>query len=103
VLCSPALEPAIGECDRVTNLSFNGDDALALECEGTLLDSLGQVGVDPGVAWEVGDASTLNRTLRRRCGMEAGDREPSDAFEPALEWLSFPEDTFDGLGNAACE
>ena len=103
VLCTSSLASSLGSvCDRVANLSFNGDDALVLECDGVVLDSIGQVGFDPGSAWKSGDASTLNRTLRRRCGIDAGDREIGDSFDPDGEWASLPEDTFDGLGDVAC-
>jgi hypothetical protein len=102
-LCSTALAALLGApCDRATNLTFNGDDAVALECNGATLDVIGQIGVDPGDAWSSGDTSSLNQTLRRRCGAPAGDPNGADAFEPALEWLAFPTDTFDGLGLAEC-
>jgi hypothetical protein len=103
VLCSTALATLVGSaCHRATNLTFNGDDAVALECDGMLLDVIGQIGVDPGDAWESGDASTLNRTLRRTCASSSGDRAGSDPFDPASEWSAFPVDTFDGLGHAEC-
>jgi hypothetical protein len=44
VLCSSSLATLLGDvCQRATNLSFNGDDAVALECEGTALDVIGQI------------------------------------------------------------
>jgi hypothetical protein len=104
VLCSSLLATLVGAaCDRATNLTFNGDDAVALECDGALLDVIGQVGVDPGDAWGSGDASTLNHTLRRSCRASAGDRDGSDPFDPAAEWTALGVDTFDGLGLAECE
>jgi predicted extracellular nuclease len=103
VLCSTALATLVGSaCHRATNLTFNGDDALALECDGTLLDVIGQIGVDPGDAWGSGDASTLNQTLRRNCSSSSGDRDGSNSFDPTSEWSAFPMDTFDGLGQAEC-
>jgi hypothetical protein len=103
VLCSTALGTLVGSaCHRATNLTFNGDDALALECDGTLIDVIGQIGVDPGDAWGSGDASTLNHTLRRNCSSISGDRDGSNSFEPASEWSAFSADTFDGLGQAEC-
>ncbi len=103
VLCSSTLATLLGAvCDRSTSLSFNGNDAVALECAGVTLDVLGTIGVDPdNGAWSSDGASTLNQTLRRRCG--AGpDLEPLDPFDPALEWLGLPTDTFDGLGEPTC-
>ena len=101
VLCSSGLasaQPAL--CDRSTNLTFNGDDALALVCDGTTLDVFGQVGVDPGEAW--GEGSTADHTLRRRCEVLTGHHDGSAPFDPASEWLALPADTFDDLGQHAC-
>jgi hypothetical protein len=104
VLCSTALAATLGAaCDRPTNLSFNGDDAIVLECAGRAVDSIGQIAYDPGVSWDNGDASTVNRTLRRSCSVIAGDTVLDDAFDPASGWVTLPEDTFTGLGDPACE
>ncbi|WP_240730804.1 ExeM/NucH family extracellular endonuclease [Deinococcus sp. S9] len=82
---------------NVTN--FNGDDALLLKKNGTVIDAFGQVGFDPGTAWTSGSVTTLDRTLRRKANVTAGDPNGSDAFDPAAEWDVFPIDTFDGLGS----
>jgi hypothetical protein len=102
VLCSSSLATLLGDvCDRTEALDFNGNDAVALDCGGVTLDVLGVVGSDPKTGWSGEGASTLNQTLRRRCG--AGpDANPTDAFDPALEWLALPVDTFDGLGDPSC-
>lgn len=83
---------------------FNGDDAIELvyidpatQVE-TLLDVIGQVGTDPGSQWGSGSASTQNNTIRRMGSISTGDRDGSDAFDPADEWDGFAQDTFDGLG-----
>jgi hypothetical protein len=103
VLCSSGLGPLLETaCTRTTNLTFNGDDAVALECGGTLLDVIGQIGVDPGDAWTSGEASTLNQTLRRLCPASLGDADGSDAFDPTEEWTAHAIDTFDGLGSQEC-
>ena len=103
VLCSTSLATLVGSaCHRATNLTFNGDDAVALECDGATLDVIGQIGIDPGDAWGTGDASTLNHTLRRNCAASSGDRDGSNSFDPASEWSVFPVDTFDGLGQTEC-
>jgi len=102
-LCSTALAALLGApCARATNLTFNGDDAVALECDGALLDVIGQIGVDPGDAWGDASASTLNQTLRRRCSASAADTNGTDAFDPARDWAALAVDTFDGLGVAEC-
>ncbi|MGC1207396.1 MAG: ExeM/NucH family extracellular endonuclease [Ornithinimicrobium sp.] len=77
---------------------WNGDDAIVLRGAAGVVDSFGQVGVDPGNAWTGGGVSAQNQTLRRAGSVCAGDIDPSDAFDPSLEWVQFPEDTFGGLG-----
>lgn len=76
---------------------WNGDDAIVLFRGDEVVDSFGQVGVDPGTAWTSGDVTTVDRTLRRIPG-SAPDTDPSDAFDPAAQWIAFPIDTFDDLG-----
>ncbi|MCR6478592.1 ExeM/NucH family extracellular endonuclease [Variovorax sp. ZS18.2.2] len=82
-----------------TVINFNGDDALTLEKSGVVIDRFGQVGTDPGTEWTgVGGISTLNQTLRRKPTIKAGDRNPGLAFDPSVQWDSFPIDTSAGLG-----
>jgi hypothetical protein len=101
VLCSSALASAQPPlCDRSTNLTFNGDDALALRCGGQLLDVIGQIGVDPGAAW--GEGATADHTLRRHCDVSSGSSSGSEPFEPAEEWSSFGPDLFEDLGLRVC-
>ena len=78
--------------------NFNGDDALTLEKSGVVVDRFGQLGVDPGTAWTGGAVSTLDQTLRRKPGITAGDANASAAFDPSVQWDSFPVNTFSGLG-----
>ena len=89
----------LAETDFTSNSSFfNGDDAIALRENGVVVDSLGQIGSDPGSEWGSGDTSTQNNTLRRNTDVTEGDTNPDDAFDPSVEWSGFPQDTFDGLG-----
>ncbi|MFZ5870844.1 MAG: lamin tail domain-containing protein, partial [Actinomycetota bacterium] len=79
---------------------FNGDDAVALVAsDGTAVDVVGQVGVDPGTEWGTGNTSTADNTLRRKASVTTGDPDGSDAFDPAAQWDGFPPDTFAGLGS----
>jgi predicted extracellular nuclease len=80
---------------------FNGNDAIALRRNGTVIDVIGQVGLDPGAAWGAGATSTLDHTLRRKPSVLAGDANGADAFDPAAEWDGFALDTFGGLGSHA--
>lgn len=77
---------------------FNGDDAIVLRQGGTIVDSIGQVGFDPGTEWGAGLVSTADNTLRRKPTVVAGDTIPNDVFDPAAQWDGFATDTFDGLG-----
>ena len=63
-------DPAIlAVADQTTGAGlFNGDDAVLLLNGGTVADSIGQVGTDPGSYWGSGDTRTQDRTLRRRAG-----------------------------------
>lgn len=83
---------------------FNGDDAIVLRKGTTVIDSLGQVGVDPGAEWGSGLTSTADNTLRRKATICQGDTVTNDAFDPATEWDGYATDTFDGLGyhNSDC-
>ena len=77
---------------------FNGDDAIVLKKNGVIIDVIGQVGFDPGAEWGTGLTSTMDNTLRRNAGTQAGDTNPSDAFDPSIGWTGYATDTFDGLG-----
>lgn len=80
--------------------NFNGDDAITLEKNGSIIDAFGQVGFDPGTQWVSGTTATLDRTLRRKSGITAGSIPPNAPapWDITLEWDSFPINTFDGLG-----
>jgi Ca2+-binding RTX toxin-like protein len=101
VLVRAASEPAlVALADQTTsNFLWNGNDAVALAKAGVLLDVIGQIGVDPGTEWGTGDASTADSTLRRNPGIEAGDPDGTNAFDPAAQWTGLPIDTFDGIGS----
>ena len=92
----------LAQADQTSSASwFNGDDAVVLRKGATVLDVIGQIGVDPGTEWGAGLTSTADNTLRRKASVEAGDANGSDAFDPSVEWDGFATDTFDGLGTHA--
>ncbi|WP_338815560.1 lamin tail domain-containing protein (plasmid) [Bernardetia sp. Wsw4-3y2] len=95
-----AVAAVTGAADITSNITFyNGDDVLLLKESGTVIDAIGQLGVDPGSSWAVGTGATANFTLRRNCSITSGDTDETDAYNPpAGEWDIFPIDTFDGLG-----
>jgi predicted extracellular nuclease len=100
VLAQAAASPVILAQADQTNGSgwFNGDDVVVLRKGGTLIDVIGVLGVDPGTEWGTGLTSTADNTLRRKAAIEAGDTDPLDAFDPAVEWDGFATDDFTGLG-----
>lgn len=101
VLAQSTADPALLTQADQTNASgwFNGDDAIELVRGGDVVDSIGQVGVDPGTQWGSGDTTTADHTLRRKTTVTTGDTDPSDAFDPAAQWDGYPVNTFDGLGS----
>ena len=97
---SLAAAAILAEADQTQGSGwFNGDDAITLRHGSTVVDSIGQAGVDPGTEWGTGLTSTADNTLRRMAAVTDGDTDSSDAFDPSLEWDGFATDTFDGLGS----
>jgi predicted extracellular nuclease len=93
----PALQGTATQ--RGSGSWYNGDDAIVLRGpSGEVLDSVGQLGVDPGSAWGSGQTQTADRTLTRKASVTTGDREPSGAFDPASEWQGYAVNTFAYLG-----
>ena len=103
VLAHSSAAPSItAQADQTNGASwYNGDDAVVLLKAGEMLDVIGQIGFDPGSQWGSGDTSTADNTLRRKAGIEAGDTNGTDAFDPSVEWDGFAQDSFDGLGSHA--
>ncbi len=90
----------IDACDlHSNNLSFNGNDAVALRCdfggsEPLTLDVVGVVGDNPGSSgWDVDGRSTRDDTLRRDCAVRNGH----DSFEPE-QWQAVGAGDYSGLG-----
>ncbi|NJL39390.1 MAG: hypothetical protein HC840_06345 [Leptolyngbyaceae cyanobacterium RM2_2_4] len=100
---SSASSVILAQADQTNGSGwFNGDDAVVLRkggASGTVVDAIGQIGVDPGTEWGSGLTSTADNTLRRKTSVTMGDTNPSDAFDPSIEWDGFATDAFDGLGN----
>ena len=79
---------------------FNGDDALALQKISplTMLDVIGQIGVDPGTSWGTDPITTAEHTLTRKDTICEGDPDGSDPFDPALEWNGFAQNDYTYIG-----
>lgn len=101
VVQSQAGAALLATADQITTSSlYNGNDAVALVKADTAVDVIGQIGVNPGdPGWGAGTPNaTLNRTLQRAADVCVGDTNGSDAFDPAVGWVGFAQDTFTGLG-----
>lgn len=94
---SSATAALVALADQTSGQSlWNGDDAITLEKNSVVIDSIGQIGLDPGSAWGSGDITTANDTLRRAA--VSYDADASDSFDPAQQWLGFPQDDFSDIG-----
>ncbi|MGF1768734.1 ExeM/NucH family extracellular endonuclease [Enterovibrio makurazakiensis] len=72
------------------SLGFNGNDVVALVDDGdNIIDSLGELALGSNYA--------VNTTLRRQDG-STGRTDITTAFDSSIEWQSYAQDTFDGLG-----
>lgn len=92
-------------------MNYNGDDALAIllggttSGGGTLQDSFGQRGVDPGSAWSNNGVSSANQNIQLKPAIFAGDLVPDDAWDTSarFEFVSAADQTgagFAGFGFA---
>lgn len=77
---------------------FNGDDALLLKHNGTVIDSFGIVGQDPGSYWGTATDNTTDHTLVRKSTITQGDADAADDFDPAVQWVFLEKDDFSNLG-----
>jgi hypothetical protein len=95
-----AVQAILDEADQTsTSNFFNGNDAIALLNGGTPIDVFGDIGEDPGAAGWIGDGiGTMDRTWRRDKHVSGGDFVGDDPFDPSAQWIPFPVNTFDGLG-----
>lgn len=80
-------------------INHNGDDALVLKKGNVVIDSIGQVGVDPGSYWGSSSDNTKDHTMRRATSIVTGDTQPEDLYDPTTgEWVFEAKDTLNGLG-----
>lgn len=96
---SSAVAAILAQADMTNGAGwFNGNDAVVLRKGITIIDVIGQIGVNPGTEWGTFLDSTADNTLRRADSICAGDSNGSDAFDPSIEWEGFAQNTYDGLG-----
>lgn len=95
-------------------LYMNGNDAMTLSKNGTIIDIIGKIGEDPGDAW-TDDATagftdanggawwTKNHTLVRKANVKTGVKTSPILFNPAAEWDSLSINTWTNLGTHECD
>lgn len=81
-----------------TNNFFNGDDTIVLRRDSAIIDVIGQIGTDPGSEFFNNGVGTQDETLRRISSVMDGDTIGDDAYDPSVEFESFANNAFDGLG-----
>lgn len=98
VVAHSSSDPALANLAQLLNGGswFNGDDAITVEMSGTVVDSLGQIGVDPGSYWGTSSLKTQDMSLRRN-GSTA-DANAWDSFDPASGWIGSSVDDFSDVG-----
>jgi len=95
-----------GDGDNVP--SFNGDDALGLFKDGTLIDVIGVPTTDPGDGWAVAGTATATKdyTLVRKSSVSQGNTDwtaSSGTTTLEAEWIVYSKDTFTYLGSHVME
>ena len=96
-------------CDIVngSTVNFNGNDAIGLAYNGTLIDVIGIVGSNPGSGFDVAGTSnaTKDHTLIRKESVQSGniDWSTSAGTNPNnSEWIVLDKDNFTNLGSHTC-
>src|SRR5690606_28156667 len=66
-----------------------------------VLDSIGQLGVDPGTNWSANEVATSEMTLTKKaCTV---DNDPSDAYDPSVDFEASPQNDATTLGTFQCD
>ncbi len=91
-----AASSITSKADTVSSFfDFDGNDALALIHATDTLDIIGQLGVNPGAGWAVGNGSTQSNNLIRSYYNYHGD---TSWVAAANTWKPFPSSLTDSLG-----
>lgn len=97
---SSAVSEIKDKAQKATSqLAFNGDDAVVLKLNDVVVDSIGQIGTDPGSAWNANGVTFKDNTVRRNAVVT--DTDPSDDFATNTTWDGFGKDVFSDLGQFA--
>ncbi|MGE0431632.1 MAG: hypothetical protein AB7K09_13935 [Planctomycetota bacterium] len=101
---------ALADQTAAVPVGFNGDDAVVIwkggvdpnapsNGTGTMVDSFGQVGTDPGTDWGTAPNGSLDNSLRRKATILNGDTNATDAFDPLTGYDSAgTTDDFSNVG-----
>ena len=83
------------------SLGFNGDDAVALTNSSTIIDVVGEIGLDPGTEWTGSTCTqgTADGTIVRNSSIDEGDNNGGDTFDPDIEWTCYNVDDVSNLGS----
>ena len=76
---------------------FNGNDALALYHGSTLIDVIGEIGVNPGTSWSVDTGSTKEYTLVRKPWIVNGSTWWNGQGD--TQWIAYSQNDFSHLGS----
>jgi len=98
---SQAAQTILDVTNEVSStINHNGDDAYILRKISTdeIVDSIGQVGVDPGSAWADTNASTKDNTLVKK-DAQCADNDISDEYLPSVMFDAYAQDSFEFLGS----
>ena len=95
-------------------LYMNGNDAMSLSKNCTIVDLIGKIGENPGEAWtddltagftdsNGGTWWTKNHTLVRKASVKSGVTTNPILFNPVAEWDSLSINTWTNLGTHTCD
>lgn len=87
--------------DQITNLWFDGSDAIALVHNGTPIDIIGKVGeyFEDGDYWFNNGVGTFYTVLVRKPTVDRGDVDGTDAFLPDVQWIAYNVMDYSHLGS----
>jgi len=89
---------AVAALTNSSVINFNGDDAFVLKKGEETVDSIGQIGVDPGSEWSNNSVGTKDETLVKLENI-CGDINAFDSYDPSISFQSFAKDTFSQLAS----
>ena len=89
---------------------MNGNDAMVLAKADVIIDILGKIGEDPGVAWSSifpytansGGWVTKDYTMIRKASVQTGVSVNPDFFDPLAQYDTLPNNTWTNLGTHDC-